>query len=443
MLRQPDLPIEAVFPADDRCTLACCPTGHHVLALGSSLHPSPAAASVAYVEWHCDMPNCYSGSARTPSIGRFHCADCQFDLCQTCHTLELRRQRGPDPMSHNAVQSLQVDVPLKDPRPLALHSNPSTVSYTIPSRPNANPRRDTSQRRRPASAGRSVHVSSAWSALPAPASNRQIPPPMQPTVPQRPKRNRSARRPHGHSTRSLSTRRIGGPPVASEDDRQRHRQLEQYFQSKFSKEEQIATSSGLKDPKIDRPAVSCTSFASASTVPTTPEAVSQMNSKAQERFLPQVPVTSPSKRSASEGDHEHLPSIEMRWSASLTPRRLEAPSLREPDCRMPDQPKECSSSSTLTHRVTDSKDPKDFPLQGAQVQRLSALHAKLKLDSLLSPKLPVASPDSPAIRRTPPAPVAFAAPAAVSIGGGSFGAGSSMRALLGELDARRHREGAR
>lgn len=63
----------------------CCPKGHELLALGSMLHPLPAAAAVAYSDWNCDAPNCAAGSARTPKLGRFHCTTCQHDICQRCH----------------------------------------------------------------------------------------------------------------------------------------------------------------------------------------------------------------------------------------------------------------------------------------------------------------------------------------------------------------------
>eukprot|EP00439_Symbiodinium_sp_Y106_P073213 s271_g13.t1 len=52
--------------------------------LGSSAEPSPAAAKVAYTEWHCDGAGCY-GSSLAPDLGRYHCSLCQHDLCQTCY----------------------------------------------------------------------------------------------------------------------------------------------------------------------------------------------------------------------------------------------------------------------------------------------------------------------------------------------------------------------
>lgn len=61
-----------------------CPAGHELVDLGSSAEPSPAAAKVAYTEWHCDGAGCY-GSSLAPDLGRYHCSLCQHDLCQTCY----------------------------------------------------------------------------------------------------------------------------------------------------------------------------------------------------------------------------------------------------------------------------------------------------------------------------------------------------------------------
>ncbi|CAE7281331.1 KIN12B [Symbiodinium necroappetens] len=61
-----------------------CPEGHELVHLGSSAEPTPAAAKVAYTEWHCDGAGCY-GSSLAPDLGRYHCSLCQHDLCQTCY----------------------------------------------------------------------------------------------------------------------------------------------------------------------------------------------------------------------------------------------------------------------------------------------------------------------------------------------------------------------
>lgn len=63
----------------------CCPQGHKLVSVGSAQRPIlPAAASLAYSEWNCDA-DCSAGSARTPGLGRFHCASCQHDVCERCY----------------------------------------------------------------------------------------------------------------------------------------------------------------------------------------------------------------------------------------------------------------------------------------------------------------------------------------------------------------------
>lgn len=72
--------------------LACCPKGHDMLALGSSHHPSPIATTAAYSDWNCDASQCSAGSARSPGLGRFHCATCQHDVCENCYVALQRSQ---------------------------------------------------------------------------------------------------------------------------------------------------------------------------------------------------------------------------------------------------------------------------------------------------------------------------------------------------------------
>lgn len=77
----------------------CCPTGHALALIGSQ------SCVAAYAEWHCDSGRCKNGSVLTPGIGRYHCAQCQHDLCEVCcdqaETRSACSSTPPKPASHN------------------------------------------------------------------------------------------------------------------------------------------------------------------------------------------------------------------------------------------------------------------------------------------------------------------------------------------------------
>jgi len=75
-----------------------CPQGHTLVPLGSSRQP---LASAAYGEWHCDAPNCtWMDHVTSPDMARFHCAECQYDICEHCH----RRMLEALPLARESIK---------------------------------------------------------------------------------------------------------------------------------------------------------------------------------------------------------------------------------------------------------------------------------------------------------------------------------------------------
>lgn len=58
-----------------------CPNNHDLACLGSYRQPIGHAR---YSEWHCDAPNCAHGSLHFPNLARYHCAECEYDICECC-----------------------------------------------------------------------------------------------------------------------------------------------------------------------------------------------------------------------------------------------------------------------------------------------------------------------------------------------------------------------
>ncbi|CAE8605361.1 unnamed protein product, partial [Polarella glacialis] len=268
-------------------SLGRCPQGHELVSLGSGLRPLPAAASVAYVEWHCDNPSCSSSSARTPELCRFHCASCQHDLCQNCQQEQL--PRVPSAVASSGDRCFEVlAVAAKPAAP-----PPSTSSaYAQPSRPVGTASRGSSaqgRRFRPTSANRASSALQPAAVVPGNAAAALPPPP--PPMPLAPApmalapRPKQRPKPGSQSARSAFAR--PAPPEATapagvaaasdmtDTDRDRHERLQQYFRDKFGDEPADADSKP-RTCDSNGPAVPGSSFSSASTAPTTPDAAARM-----------------------------------------------------------------------------------------------------------------------------------------------------------------------
>eukprot|EP00931_Biecheleriopsis_adriatica_P117203 TRINITY_DN92741_c0_g1_i1.p1 TRINITY_DN92741_c0_g1~~TRINITY_DN92741_c0_g1_i1.p1 ORF type:complete len:1046 (-),score=213.19 TRINITY_DN92741_c0_g1_i1:25-3162(-) len=447
--------------ASGRREVGRCPKGHHLLALGSGLKPLPAAAEAAYSEWHCDTPGCIGSSANTPELGRFHCAACQHDLCQNCHeqllcqrsrsTSQQRSgdarqtarsagcvQRAPSPAAAPQVVAQQRS---KLP-PGAPPQQGTESSYAQPSKPPGPPRRGPSvqaRRYRPASAGPATGGATAAKGSSCVRRQKSMVPP--------------------HTARS-------GPSADA-----RERQRGQHFNYKLGEvtppDESMDTKPTPRknDQRSGGNGSSYTSFASASTAPTTPEATKMQ----QFSGLSKPPVPDSQRRQV--GQSNSLPPVRGARGVPQSPRAA----TQDASTRLPQEAEQVAlpvleeagnagspkvqqrgtrpSPTVATGAFLSPRGVNRSPGRGAQppadsrarlaapanvAVRLSALSAKLNLDSLLPAATPaggagVQSSEAQAtIRR--PLPAAFNAAATASLGAPGSG---GMRALLGELDARR------
>ena len=136
--KQPALPMPGLMPAPAgaeptmttmlsprrRPLSPCrCPDGHPLANLGSTLLPRGRAA---YDEWHCDGSNCYNGSVHTPSVGRFHCARCQHDVCSVCAGPAL--EEAPERAAAKPAAVPLAPSPLSSPRDAGGLSRISSVA---------------------------------------------------------------------------------------------------------------------------------------------------------------------------------------------------------------------------------------------------------------------------------------------------------------------------
>eukprot|EP00930_Biecheleria_cincta_P019140 TRINITY_DN14698_c0_g1_i3.p1 TRINITY_DN14698_c0_g1~~TRINITY_DN14698_c0_g1_i3.p1 ORF type:complete len:1062 (+),score=139.30 TRINITY_DN14698_c0_g1_i3:111-3296(+) len=449
--------------------VGCCPQGHKLTCLGSGLHPLPAAAAAAYSEWHCDSTGCAGSSARTPDLARFHCAECQHDLCQRCLERLLEKPSQQAAPSRPAGQSL--DASEEDGRRIqSSQAGQRKSAYAVPSRPPGAPRRESSfdgRRFRPASASRvsSTQVASAPSrqaggmtpvhtAEPVARGRRSMSQSSQShrqqgQEPKRSARSASSRALHQRSERS---RRENEPSAA---DKARHTKLQEYFDSKFG-EPTSGEQPVSQDPKVAlrgrgprqnlSVGSSYTSFASASTAPTTPEAAAKVRASSGQSEAPAPPDSQrslpvpPASQSARGSESPRLPQLSPRpgqgSDKNTSPRRplLEATSGQVQQHKGSQSRQGTASPSASSRSPRSSSQKAHLTAPGNVALRLSALSSKLKLDSLLSPK-PSSTGAEKAVPKKPPA--AFAAAAAAGLGGAGPAGASSMRALLGELDARR------
>lgn len=436
--------------------VSCCPQGHKLTCLGSGLHPLPAAAAVAYSEWHCDTLGCAGSSARTPDLVRFHCAECQHDLCQRCND---------GPVEKTAQQAAAV-VPAGPTLDRSENDGRCTQSsqvgqrksaYALPSRPPGAPRRESSfdgRRFRPASASRVPNTQAAS----APSSQAGGMAPVHTAEPvARGRRSmsqshRQQRQQPKRSARSASSRALPQQERSKKEDepcpadKERHTKLQEYFHGKFG-ESTSGEQPVSRDPKEAlrgkgpkhnlSVGSSYTSFASASTAPTTPEAAAKTQATSGKSEAPAPPDSQrsmpvpPASQSARDSESPRLP--------QLSPRPGQATSDHAHQHKGSQSRQGTASPSASSRSPRTSFQKASLTAPGNVALRLSALSSKLKLDSLLSPKPSSNTGVEKAVLPKKP-PAAFAAAAAASLGGTSPAASagaSSMRALLGELDARR------
>lgn len=466
--------------------VGCCPRGHKLTCLGSGLHPLPAAAAAAYSEWHCDTLGCAGSSARTPALARFHCADCQHDLCQRCHDRLVQKPAEQAEPSRPAGQTSDRSQDVR--RTQAPQVGHGKSAYSLPSRPPGAPRRESSfdgRRFRPASASRGPTTQAA-SARSSQSEGTTFVHTAEPGARGRRSMSQShqqQRQQPKRSARSVSSKTLHQPERSKREDepsladKERHAKLQEYFDNNFTEEpvnQDPKVSSRGKCTKYNLSVGSSnTSVASASTAPTTPEAATKMQTTSGHPAAPPLPDSrrslpvQPAAQNARGSESPRLPQLSPRpvqagvkdprtpCTARADRSAISAASVHQevdPSTRL--RPEEATSGHAHQDKGIQSRQGTASPsgssrsprsgskkaqltAPGNVALRLSALSSKLKLDSLLSP-MPSDTAVEKAVPKKPPA--AFSAAAAVSLGGPSPAASSgasSMRALLGELDARR------
>lgn len=87
----------------------CCPNGHPLMPLGTTIHP---VGNAEYRRWVCDAAR-ESGTCRNgvcigssdTMLRRYHCALCRYDLCEACYQHQLS---GSDPASKQKGSALKL-----------------------------------------------------------------------------------------------------------------------------------------------------------------------------------------------------------------------------------------------------------------------------------------------------------------------------------------------
>mmetsp|Transcript_125744 Transcript_125744/g.228181 ORF Transcript_125744/g.228181 Transcript_125744/m.228181 type:complete len:1192 (-) Transcript_125744:46-3621(-) len=193
---------------------ACCPRGHSLECLGTRKQPIGTAR---YHDWCCDA-GCGGGSSATPDRERFHCWQCQFDLCDSCVRTAVedlaeakgsgnsRSPRG-GPAPVDGAQGRGTVQPPPGRSGPGVHASRASA-HSQPPRPRPTPRGEAGQRHQ-------VMATAAYASPMPAAPSAQLP----------------QRRP-SRPGRSLSERQK--LPVPTDSERNRQRTLMEFYRQKVT-----------------------------------------------------------------------------------------------------------------------------------------------------------------------------------------------------------------